>query len=127
MVRLFASILWFENSSYFLVTPVEKLKIEVADVPYIIHQAELIEGVWMLNTNTHEQLLVDQHHPVELRQYNGHWIPYVLVRYDLWARLNRSIYYEWVSQAVDSQQQGDDRLLLESGEYKFEVARQESN
>jgi len=124
LVCLFATILWFENGQHFLVTPVEKLAIDVQDVPYIIHQAECVDGMWLLTTNTHEQLLVDQNHPVELRQYHGQWVPYVRVRYELWARLNRSIYYEWASLAVDGQNKADDRLVLKSGEYEFEVARQ---
>ena len=123
LVCLFASILWFEDGSHFLVTPVEKLKIVVEDVPFIIHQAEIIDGVWALVTNTHDQLLVGQSHTVELREYLGQWVPYVHVRYDLWARLNRSIYYEWVNQAMDSQENVEDRLLLSSGDYEFEVAR----
>ena len=124
LVCLFASILWFENDSYFLVTPAEKLKIDVEDVPFIIHQAELIEGAWMLITNTHDRVLVSEDHPVELRQYLGQWVPYVKVRYDLWARLNRSIYYDWVIQAADGLQDDKDSLSLSSGDYNFEVARE---
>ena len=128
LVKLFASILWHESEQYFLVTPVEKLRIDVADVPYMIHQAEYVDGAWVAVTNTHEQIIISDQHPVQLRQYGELWVPYVRVRFDLWARVNRSIYYQWVTEAMEGQDQSSDPaadgpLQLQSGEYLFEVAR----
>lgn len=106
LVKLFASILWFENGQHYLVTPVEKLAIEVADSAYLIHQMEYVkeqgQQTWVAVTNTHEQIIVSAENPVELRIYQAQWVPYVNVRYDLWARVNRSVYYQWVSAAVDA-------------------------
>ena len=124
LVKLFASILWHEDDQHFLVTPVEKLAIEVEDVAYIIQQAEFIDDSWLLTTNTFEQVLVSQNNPVELRQYQGLWVPYVNVRYDLWARINRSIYYQWVTEAINLQQNEAGPLNLRSGNYEFTVARE---
>ena len=124
LVNLFASILWHEDDQHFLVTPVEKLAIDVEDVPYVIQQAESIDGTWLLTTNTCEQVLVGDQNPVELRRYQGLWVPYVNVRYDLWARLNRSIYYQWVTEALDRQQNESEPLKLHSGDYEFCVARE---
>ena len=129
LVALFSTILWFENSQHYLVTPVEKLAIDVADVPFLIHQTELVDGVWVATTNTHEQIIIGHEHPVELRQYDGQWLPYVNVRYDLWARLNRSQYVQWVELALELQdglngeQAVSSKLELQSGDYSFEVAR----
>lgn len=123
LVQLFASILWYENQQRYLVTPVEKLAIAVEDVPYLIHQMEHVEDTWVAVTNTHEQVIIAEDNPVELRKYQGQWVPYVRVRYDLWARVNRSIYYQWASQAVAHQQSENDPLTLHSGSYQFEVAR----
>ena len=36
LAHLFASILWFEDSQHYLVTPAEKLAIEVEDAPFLI-------------------------------------------------------------------------------------------
>jgi len=124
LVKLFASILWFEDGKYFLVTPVEKLQIVAEDVPFLITQVEYSDGFWLVTTNLHEQVVISQKHSVELRLCNGQWLPYVNIRYDLWARVNRSIYYQWVSQAIDEQRRASDRLLLLSGGYEFEVARE---
>ena len=133
LVRLFASILWFEGSDvqangsapnqYYLVTPVEKLAIQVEDVPYVITQTELLDGSWVVITNTQEKCLVSEQHPVRLLPYNGQLLPYVQIRYELWARVNRTVYFEWVSHALENQ--GDDlsSMTLFSGEYQFEVAK----
>jgi len=127
LVALFASILWFENQQYYLVTPVEKLAITVEDVAYVVHQAEQLDDSWVAVTNTHEQLVIGPDHPVELRDYQGQWVPYIKVRYDLWARVNRSIYFQWVDMALDQQadQQADQEgaLELSSQEYRFAVAK----
>lgn len=120
LVALFASILWFENDQHFLVTPAEKLAIDVADVPYIIHQMEKVDGHWVAITNTHEQVIISDDHPVTLREFQGHWLPYVNIRYDLWARLNRSVYYQWVVEAMDLAGESSD-LWLKSGEYRFRL------
>ncbi|MDB4511983.1 DUF1285 domain-containing protein [Arenicella sp.] len=123
LVKLFASILWFEDNQYYLVTPVEKLKIIVADVPFIVQQMQRVEKTWIAVTNTHEQIIIGQDNPVELRQYHQQWIPYVQIRYDLWARVNRSIYYQWVSEAIELQSNETAPLILASQGYQFEVAR----
>jgi len=124
LVVLFSSILWFEETKYYLVTPVEKLEIEVSDVPFMIHQTEHVDGAWVATTNTHESVIIGESHPVELRQFAGQWVPYVNIRYDLWARLNRSQYVQWVELALEQQEvSGGEQLLLESQGYSFEVAR----
>jgi len=123
LVRLFASILWYENGQHYLVTPAEKLAVVVEDVPFIIHQMEFVDGVWVVVTNTHESIIVGQDHPVELREYKGQWVPYIKVRYDLWARVNRSLFFQWVDLALEQQFDPDSALTLSSNGYTFEVAR----
>ena len=118
LVALFASILWFEQGQHYLVTPAEKLAIEVEDSPYLIHQMEHVDDTWVAISNTHEQIIISDDHPVILREFNGQWLPYVNVRYDLWARVNRSVFYHWVSDAVDD---GSGGLWLSSGRYRFKV------
>jgi len=120
LVQLFASILWCENDQHYLVTPVEKLAIVVDDAAYIIQQMEHIGDTWVGVTNTHEKVMVGEDRPVELRQYQDQWVPYINVRYE---RVNRSIYYQWVSEAMDQQASEVSPLALSSQGYSFEVAR----
>ena len=64
--------------------------------------------------------------PVELREYLGQWVPYVNIRYDLWARVNRSLFFQWVDMALEHQEgtgDGSGGLCLSSNGYSFEVAR----
>ena len=42
LIKLFANILKKENDKYFLVTPVEKVGITVADVPFIATEIDLV-------------------------------------------------------------------------------------
>jgi hypothetical protein len=128
LVKLFASILWFENGEYYLVTPVEKLRIQVEDVPFSIQQLERLEhqgGVWVATTNTQEKIVLSEKHPVELRQYGEALLPYVRVRYGLWARPTRSIYYQWVTDAMEQTEdaKAPHSLCLQSGGYEFEIGR----
>ena len=122
LVNLFASILWFENGQHYLVTPVEKLSIDVEDTPFLIHQMERVDNTWVAVTNTHEQIIVSDKNPVVLRDYNGQWLPYINVRYDLWARLNRSVYYQWVTEAMETAADDTDELWLQSGDYRFRLS-----
>jgi len=118
LVSLFSSILWCESEIHYLVTPAEKLSIRVADVPYIIQQAELVEGNWVVTTNTSEAVIISTQNPVVLRKFQDQWVPYVNIRFDLWARVNRSIYYQWVEQALEQ----SESLELSSGSYSFKVS-----
>jgi hypothetical protein len=126
LVKLFASILWFENNAYYLVTPVEKLKIEVADVPFLVNHCERVDGVWVATDNVQTQTIIGRQNPVELRKFIDQKVPYVKVRYDLWARVNRSVYIDWVNTALDESASFHDvaqtKLVLSSGDYQFEVA-----
>ncbi|MBT8115531.1 MAG: DUF1285 domain-containing protein, partial [Arenicella sp.] len=112
-----------EGDQYFLVTPVEKLAITVVDVPFIIQQAEYIEKHWIVVTNTGDRIIVSPQNRVELRRYQGQWLPYINIRNELWARVNRSIYYQWADQAISQQCGETEPLSLLSGDYKFAVAR----
>ena len=77
----------------------------------------------MAESNLHEQIIIGDDHPVELREYKDQWVPYINVRYDLWARVNRSIYYQWVNEAMELQPDNAGALKLNSHGYEFEVAR----
>ncbi len=112
LVKLFASILRFEHNAYYLVTPVEQLEIQVADVPFI---AELLisspeecvadeskEGrqVFQLVTQCDDIIILNKNSQWELREYQGELVPYVLVRHELWARLARHVFYQLIDIAA---------------------------
>ena len=105
LVKLFASILRRgPDGSHWLVTPVEQGRIEVEDAAFTIvelrrtgpESSPLLE----LRTNLDAWIPLDSEHPMRLAPAGPEgWIPYVLVRDGLEARVNRSVFYELVELA----------------------------
>ena len=98
LVRLFASVLRRDDDGYCLVTPVEKCRITVEDVPF---QGVLLEvdgtdkhQVLKITTDMGEQVVIDDEHPLRIEVQGEEWIPYVLIRDGMEARLNRNVYYQ---------------------------------
>ena len=99
MVRLFSTILRREPDGRFvLVTPVEKLDIEVEDAPFtaveVKSEGEGRERSLAFRLNVGELVVAGPEHPIrfEARADGPH--PYVQVRPGLDARIVRSVYYE---------------------------------
>jgi hypothetical protein len=114
LVRLFASILRKEGDTYFLVTPAEKLAIVVEDVPFEIINMLNDGSTKVFITNTEDKIFLTQESQWQLRDYQGVNIPYVLVRDDLWARVNRTVYYQMIEEAAKSEQVSETQIYLQS-------------
>jgi len=97
LVRLFSTVLKRDESgTYWLITPAERGRITVEDVPFI-GIALLAEGdILKIRTNIEEIVPVDSSHPLTMR--GG--APYITVRAGIEARLNQPTYYELVERAV---------------------------
>ncbi|MDM7861996.1 DUF1285 domain-containing protein [Alteromonas sp. ASW11-36] len=123
LVRLFASIIKFENDKYYLVTPVEKVGICVDDVPFVITQWQRVSGVIKVKTQTDDWVLLGQNHPVELRHdaISDSFIPYVKVRRNLWGRVHQNVFYQWAQEAEITQFNGTESAVMHSGDYTFSI------
>ena len=126
LVKLFASILKREGDEYFLVTPVEKWRIQVEDAPFLVTQAARGEGAQapiLFTTNTGDVVPLDNAHAWELRPYGdpSQLIPYIAVRDKLFARVSREVYYQLVQWAEeqDSTAGGEAQLWLTSAGEQF--------
>ncbi len=117
MVCLFASVLHrAQDGSYWMVTPAEVGRVEVADVPFIA--VELFtdccgdEACISFRTNCDEIVTVDADHPLRIvtDPDTGEPAPYVEVRAGLEARLTRSVYYDLVNRAVEDRTTGRTRF-----------------
>tara|TARA_B100000700_G_scaffold20246_2_gene19734 strand:- start:3289 stop:3849 length:561 start_codon:yes stop_codon:yes gene_type:complete len=96
LVRLLSTILRREDDGeHYLLTPVEKWRVEVEDCAFLIVDADHHDGVWTLTTNVGDRLTLDGEH--RLRPDRD--IPSVPVRFGLAARLHRNVYYRLVEQA----------------------------
>lgn len=99
LVSLFASVLRLEGQDYYLVTPVEKLKIQVEDAPFISQALEIIDQgphqqIWV-QTTVGDRFSLGPEHRLELRTTaEGEQRPYVHVRKGLWALLQRTHFYQ---------------------------------
>ena len=103
LVKLFASVLRREGEDrYFLVTPVEKVPIEVEDAPFLAVEMS-VEGSGRdqrlgFRTNLDEVVIAGPAHPLSFRrEADGSFTPFVLIRDGLKARIVRAVYYELVA------------------------------
>lgn len=117
LVKLFASVLICEDGEHFLVTPVEKVKISVADAPLLIvgwQQVESDQGsVIQVTTNVGTHYPLSDEYPLVVKDE----VPYVHLDHGLRAKVARSVYYQWAELAVlDDASQA---MRLESGVSSF--------
>ncbi|HTW52452.1 MAG TPA: DUF1285 domain-containing protein [Stellaceae bacterium] len=105
LVKLFASVLRREDDgSYWLVTPVERGRIDVEDAPFLAVEVNS-EGSGFsrqlsFRTNLDEIVAAGPAHPLRVdTAASGEPEPYLLVRPGLEARLNRPVFYELVDLA----------------------------
>jgi hypothetical protein len=106
MVRLFSTILRKEaDGSYVLVTPVEKLSIEVEDAPFVAvelkSEGEGLDRAVAFRLNSGDLVSVDADHAIRVKETGNGPHPYVHVRAGLEALVNRSVYYELMNLALD--------------------------
>ncbi|WP_091743168.1 DUF1285 domain-containing protein [Phenylobacterium immobile] len=94
LVRLFSTILRLEADGYWLVTPVEKLKITVEDAPFVAVAVEASDAGLRFTTNVGDVVTADADHPIRLRAGEAGLKPYVEVRHGLEALIARPVYYE---------------------------------
>ena len=106
MVRLFSTILRRESDgSYVLVTPVEKLWIEVEDAPFLAvelkSEGEGRSRALAFRLNTGDLIAAGPGNPLVIRETPDGPHPYLHVRGGLEALVNRSVYYELMNLALD--------------------------
>jgi len=113
LVKLFSSILRKEGAKYFLVTPVEKVGIRVADAPFVAVDAE-IEGEGRDQTITFlthvgDSVAAGPDRPIRVERdpETGEPRPYVLVRAELEALIDRKTFYRLVDSGAHHERDGE--------------------
>jgi hypothetical protein len=107
LVKLFASVLTLgEDGRHYLVTPVEKVSIEVEDAPFVAVAMDAEgegEGQFLrFRTNLDEVVAAGPEHALTFRaESDGSFTPFVIVRNGLKARLLRPVYYDLIAAAVE--------------------------
>lgn len=102
LVRLFSTILKREGDRYFLVTPVEKVGITVDDAPFVAVDFT-VSGVGRTQdltfvTNVGDSATAGPDHPIRVTRdaQTGEPAPYVLIRANLEALIDRKSFYRLV-------------------------------
>lgn len=119
LVKLFSLIIKREGEDYFLVTPVEKVGIKVDDVPFIAVDFNVEQDSIVFETNVGDHVPLGPAHPMRIH-YNekGEPAPYVLVRANLEARVDRKSFYRLVDLVQTHPHQGEDWLgVWSSGQF----------
>ena len=106
LVKLFSSILKREDGKYFLVTPVEKVGITVDDAPFVAIDFEA-EGAGKAQdltfvTHVDDVAKAGPDHPIRVERdpETGEPSPYILIRADLEALIDRKSFYRLVDLGV---------------------------
>ncbi len=155
LVSLFATILWKEEQDgiveYFLKTPVQKLRIDVEDVPLLINDVGIVTEhniSWLeFTTTTGDVVRLDDEHPITLRAYqssasdrNNDKVqvdkaeiqaqsqaepqvrPYMLIRNGLIALIGRNAFYHLTEIGKLTEQNGETLLTLQSGGQSYSIS-----
>jgi len=102
LVRLFSSIIRRDGDDYFLVTPVEKVGITVDDAPFVAVDFEVSgagrDQVLTFTTQVEDIVAAGPAHPIRVARDpdTGEPSPYVLVRANLEALIDRKSFYRLV-------------------------------
>ncbi len=128
MVKLFSTVLRYdEDGKYYLVTPVEKLGIKVDDAPFVavemVRNGQGRNQTLSFRTNVDDWVIADQDHPVrvEFDPKTKEPSPYILVRDDLQALINRPVFYQLVEIAEPTKNKGRTRLSVWSSGRRFDI------
>lgn len=110
MVTMFSRILWYENAEYFLVTPVEKVRVQVEDAPFLVTKWRYIETekgqAIEFTTLTDDVVVLGESCDLWLSGENQHERPYISMRYGMKAMLHRNVFYQLAEtlQSVSTEQ-----------------------
>lgn len=120
LIDLFASVLWREGDDYFLKTPVEKIGIQVEDVPLFIEDVNLLtltDGQYIECITTHQdKIILNTEHGLILREFQGQLQPYVSVRFGLEAKIMRHAFYHLIEWCDLYEQDGQTVLSIPMGQ-----------
>jgi hypothetical protein len=98
LVKLFASVLKFDEGRYYLVTPVEKVEIQVEEFPFIVVGLEQVSDRWFMTNNLGEVIELTTQQKLDTEQDN---CPTVIWKRNLRAKLNQNVMYQLQTYAIE--------------------------
>ena len=127
LVKLFSTVLRKDPERHVLVTPVERVGIEVEDAPFLaVEMAVEGEGEGRqiaFRTNVDDLVQVGPERPLRFEQdAKGGVKPYVRVRGELWARVTRSLALDLIALGEESEIDGAATFGVRAGGAFFPIA-----
>ena len=128
LVKLFASVLKREDGKHFLVTPVEKVGIDVDDAPFLAVELEVEKSgsgqALIFRTNVDDVVPCGAEHPLrfEPEAGTGGIKPYLHVRRGLWAKVTRALFFDLVALGEVREQDGERMFGVRSAGAFFPIA-----
>jgi hypothetical protein len=127
LVKLFSSIIRKDGDDYFLVTPVEKVGIRVVDAPFVAVDANATgagreQGI-TFTTNVEDEVTAGPDHPIRVVRdpESGEPAPYILIRRNLEALIDRKTFYRLIELGAHEDCDGQSWFGLWSGGSFFPV------
>ena len=123
LVRLFSTIIRRDGDDYFLVTPVEKVGITVDDAPFVAVDFEVEGGDLNFSTNVGDTVVAGPDHPIRVIRddHTGEPSPYILIRRNLEALIDRKSFYRLVDIGVVAPFHGIDWFEITSSGQFFPI------
>ena len=127
LVKLFSNILKKEGDFYYLVTPVEKIKIQVDDAPFLIVDIEskIVNGTQEITflTNTETEFSLGSKNPLRIlfKNQTQEPSPYVVVRKNLEGLIDRKTFYRLIEKSDFHSHKGDPWLGIWSQNVFFPI------
>jgi len=123
LVKLFASVIKKEAEDYFLVTPVEKVKITVEQLPFVLTQwkwQDAEQTIMEVSTNVGDVFILDHNHPLSFDKNED---LAVTVRRNLQAKVHRNVFYQWVEISKEVETTEGTELIFKSANYDFSLGK----
>ena len=127
LVRLFSTILRKDGDNYFLVTPVEKVGIQVDDAPFVAVDFEVdgssaAQAITFV-TNVGDRATAGSDAPIRVERdpETGEPSPYVLVRANLEALIDRKSFYRLVELGEHAAHDGESWFGVRSSGVFFPI------
>lgn len=127
LVKLFSSIIRKDGNDFFLVTPAEKVGIRVVDAPFVAVDANATgEGrdqTITFVTNVEDEVTAGPAHPIRVVRdpVTGEPSPYILIRRNLEALIDRKTFYRLIELGAHEDRDGTSWFGLWSGGDFFPV------
>ncbi|MDG1340458.1 MAG: DUF1285 domain-containing protein [Paracoccaceae bacterium] len=123
LVRLFSTILKYEDGKYFLVTPVEKVGITVDDAPFLANDFDQAGDDLVFTTSVGDTVRAGPDAPIRVERdaQTGEPSPYVLVRSNLEALIDRKSFYRLIEIGEHATHEGEQWFGLRSGGQFFPI------